>query len=215
MRAAPAPAYQPRKTPLQARSTVTVEALAEATIQVLLTVGLDRLTTNRVAERAGVSVGTLYQYFPNKQSLLFALLENHMVKVSEAVEMACDDARGKPLLEMVSHVVQRFVDAKMKRTDYSMALYRISAEIGGPAIVKRTVERSRKALWATIQTAPDIALSPDKFAIEMMFAAMTGATRSVLEAGASPEMIPKLRDHLVLLCQTYIAAVTGRRSVRG
>jgi AcrR family transcriptional regulator len=57
---------EPRKTPVQERSTVTVEAIYEATFQVLLAVGPDRLTTTRVAERAGVSVGTLYQYFPNK-----------------------------------------------------------------------------------------------------------------------------------------------------
>ncbi len=72
----------PRKTPVQARSTATVEAIAEATIQVLLSQGANRLTTTRVAERAGVSVGTLYQYYPNKQSLLFAVLENHLNKVS-------------------------------------------------------------------------------------------------------------------------------------
>lgn len=215
MKTVPTLAYQPRKTPIQARSAVTVEAIAEATIQVLLTVGLDRLTTNRVAERAGVSVGTLYQYYPNKQSLLFALLEEHMSKVSEAVEMACDKARGKPLLEMLSDVVQRFVDAKLVRTDISVALYQISADIGGPAIVKRTVQRSQKALAAVIQTAPDILLPPDKFAVEMMFAAMAGAIRSVLEAGASPAMIAKLRDQLVLLCQTYMEAVTGRHSVQG
>ena len=70
-------------------------------------------------------------------------------------------------------------------------------------------ERPRKALGAMIQTAPDIATPPGKFAIEMMFAAMAGATRSVLEAGASPPLIPKLRDHLVLLCQTYMVAVTA------
>ena len=70
-------AFEPRKTPLQARSKVTVEAIFEATIQVLLSHGRDRLTTTRVAQRAGASVGTLYQYYPNKQSLLFAVLENH------------------------------------------------------------------------------------------------------------------------------------------
>jgi len=62
---------EPRKTPLQARSAVTVEAIYEATIQVLLTNGIEQLTTTRIAARAGVSVGTLYQYYPNKQSLLW------------------------------------------------------------------------------------------------------------------------------------------------
>ena len=69
--------FEPRKTPQQTRSVITVQAINDATIQVLLKAGQERLTTVRVAERAGVSVGTLYQYFPNKQSLLFAVREQH------------------------------------------------------------------------------------------------------------------------------------------
>jgi AcrR family transcriptional regulator len=200
-------ALEPRKTPVQARSTVTVEAIAEATVQVLLTLGTERLTTTRVAERAGVSVGTLYQYFPNKQSLLFAVLEDHLDKVSAAVEAACARARHLPLAAMVQEVVEAFVDAKMQRPDISTALYRIAADIGGPALVQRTGERSRKALEAMLRTMPDAVVPRENFAIQMMFAAMTGATRSVLEAGASPAMVRKLRNQLVLLCQSYMAAV--------
>src|SRR6516225_1008903 len=99
-------AFEPRKTPVQARSTVTVEAISEATIQVLLSHGSDRLTTTRVADRAGVSVGTLYQYYPNKQSLLFAVMEHHLGKVAEAVEAACEQGRRKPLAEMIKQVVE-------------------------------------------------------------------------------------------------------------
>ncbi len=205
------PAFEPRKTPVQARAAVTVEAIFEATIQVLLSHGADRLTTTRVAERAGVSVGTLYQYYPNKQSLLFAVLENHLDKVAVAVETASRHARHKPLREMTREVAEAFVAAKMERTDISMALYRIAADVGGPALIKRVAQRSRKALEAMLQTAPDTALPPDRFAIEMMFAAMAGATRSVLETGASRAMVRKLREHLVLLCQSYMAAVTARR----
>jgi AcrR family transcriptional regulator len=186
-----------------------LEAISEATIQVLLSHGTDRLTTTRVAERAGVSVGTLYQYYPNKQSLLFAVLEDHLDKVATAVETACQCAGGKPLMAMVKDVSEAFVDAKMRRTDISTALYRIAAEVGGPALVKRTGQRSQKALEAMLRTAPDAALPQDKFAIQMMFAVMAGATRSVLEAGASPAMVRKVRHHLVLLCQSYMMAVAG------
>ena len=200
-------ALEPRKIPVQARAAVTVEAIFEATIQVLLSHGPERLTTTRVAQRAGVSVGTLYQYFPNKRSLLFAVLEDHLDKVAAAVELACERARGKRLSEMVQHVVEKFVDAKMQRTDISTALYRVSAEVGGPALVKRTAERSRRALEAMLKTAPDAALQPERFAIQMMFSAMAGATRSVLEAGATPMMVQKLREHLVLLCKSYMRAV--------
>src|SRR5579871_2162038 len=96
-----ATALEPRKMPVQMRATVTVGAICEATIQVLLTHGADRLTTTRVADRAGVSVGTLYQYYPNKRSLLFAVFEDHLDKVSRAVEVACEDACHKPMSEMI------------------------------------------------------------------------------------------------------------------
>jgi AcrR family transcriptional regulator len=201
---------EPRKTPVQTRAAITVEAISEATIQVLLSHGPERLTTTRVAERAGVSVGTLYQYYPNKQSLLFALLEQHLEKVSVAVELACKRARGKPLAEMVRDVVEDFVDAKMIRTDLSTALYRISADLSGPALVKRTEERSRKALEAMLKTAPDATAKPDPFAVQLMFSAMAGATRMVLEAGALPGMVRKLREQLVLLCRSYIEAALSR-----
>jgi len=204
-------AFEPRKTPVQTRAAVTVEAISEATIQVLLSQGADRLTTTRVAERAGVSVGTLYQYYPNKESLLFAVLEDHLDKVTAAVETACEQASHKPLSEMIRTVVEAFVDAKMERTDISVALYQIAANVGGPALIKKAGQRQRKALEAMFQTAPDTESQPDRFAIDMMCSAMAGAMRSVLEAGPSPAMVRKLREHLVLLCQSYMAAATGRR----
>jgi AcrR family transcriptional regulator len=205
--------FQPRKTPVQTRAAVTVGAISEATIQVLLSDGGHRLTTTRVAARAGVSVGTLYQYYPNKQSLLFAVLADHLEKIAVAVETACAQARHKPLADMVRVVVEAFVDAKMERTDISLALYQFAADVGGPALVKRVGLRARKALEGMLQTAPDIESPPDKFAIEIMFAAMAGATRQVLESGASPVMIRNLRRHLVVLCQSYMTAQLANRRV--
>jgi AcrR family transcriptional regulator len=201
-------AFEPRKTPVQARATVTVEAISEATIQVLLSQGAERLTTTRVAYRAGVSVGTLYQYFPNKRSLLFAVLEDHLEKVTKEVEDTCEHARRKPLAEMIKQVVEAFVDAKIARADITVALYKIAPDIGGLALVKRVTQRMQKAIVRMLESAPDTTSSPDEFAIQMMLAAMSGAMRSVLEAGGSPAMMRRLREHLVLLCQTYIAAAT-------
>lgn len=204
-------AFEPRKTPVQARSTVTVEAISEATIQVLLSHGAERLTTTRVAERAGVSVGTLYQYYPNKQSLLFAVLEHHMNNVAARVEAACKGACHKPLCEMIREMVEAFVDAKMERADISVALYRVSADVGGPALIKRVSQRSRKAVGEMLQTAPDVKFPPDQFAIDIMLSAMAGAMRSLLEVGPSPATVRKLREQLVLLCRSYMLAATAKR----
>src|ERR1700723_179843 len=204
-------AFEPRKTPIQARSTVTVEAISEAAIQVLLRHGAERLTTTRVADRAGVSVGTLYQYYPNKQSLLFAVLEHHLNNVAARVEAACESACHKPLAEMTREMVEAFVDAKMERADISVALYRVSADVGGPALIKRISQRLRKAVEAMLQTAPDIKLPLDKFAIDIMLAAMAGAMRSLLENGPTSSTVRKSREQLVLLCQSYMMAATAKR----
>jgi AcrR family transcriptional regulator len=204
-------AFEPRKTPVQARSTVTVEAISEATIQVLLSQGAERLTTTRVAERAGVSVGTLYQYYPNKRSLLFAVLERHMNDVATKVEAACENACHKPLAEMIREMVEAFVDAKMERADISVALYRVAGDVGGTALVRRVAQRSRKAVGEMLQTAPDVKYPPDKFIVDLMLSAMAGAMRSLLEAGPSPATVRKSREQLVLLCGSYLAAATAKR----
>jgi len=200
--------FEARKMPVQARSAVTVEAIAEATIQVLLSHGMDRLTTTRVAERAGVSVGTLYQYYPNKQALLFAVLETHMGRVAQMVEDVCLAHRHEALDVMVKGVVEAFVDAKMERTDISMALYQIAAEVDGAMLGARMRRRLQKALETMLATAPGVTVEPMKFAVEMVISTMSGATRGVLEAGASPAAVKKLREHLVVMCREYLVAVT-------
>lgn len=121
--------------------------------------------------------GHLYQYYPNKQSLLLALLEHHMNHVAARVEAACE-ACHRPIAEMVKEMVEAFVDAKMERADISVALYRVSADVGGPMLIKRSSQGYRKAVEAMLQTVPDAKSPPDKFAIDIMLAAMAGAMRS-------------------------------------
>jgi AcrR family transcriptional regulator len=70
----------PRKLPKQARSEATVEAVLEAAAQIFERHGYAAGTTNRIAERAGVSIGSLYQYFPNKDAILVALVHRHLAE---------------------------------------------------------------------------------------------------------------------------------------
>jgi AcrR family transcriptional regulator len=127
----------PRKLPVQARSVASVDAILEATIQVLLDVGKKRLTTTRVALRAGVSVGTLYQYFPNKSALLQAALKRHLDEVTRAVERVCQEQKAKTLSEMATALVSAFLDAKMKDASTSVALYSVSSDVDGAKIVQQ------------------------------------------------------------------------------
>ncbi|MFZ6654114.1 TetR/AcrR family transcriptional regulator [Undibacterium sp. TJN19] len=74
------PRAKPLKQPLQQRSRQTVQAILEAAIQVFEVHGYAAGTTSRIAQRAGVSIGSLYQYFPNKDEILFALAQQHLAE---------------------------------------------------------------------------------------------------------------------------------------
>src|ERR1700679_779266 len=126
---------EPRKRPVQARSAASVDAILEATTQVLLSVGKERLTTTKVALRAGVSIGTLYQYFPNKSALLKGALRRHLDAVTEAVELVCLEKQGQSLDEMATALITTFLAAKMQDANTSVALYAVSSDVDGATIV--------------------------------------------------------------------------------
>ncbi len=144
---------EPRKSPVQARSAASVDAILEATIQVLLHVGKDRLTTTKVALRAGVSVGTLYQYFPNKSALLQAALRRHLNEVFEAVELVCKEQKGKTLQQMATSLITAFLDAKMRDAKTSAALYSVSSDVDGAKIVQENGVRFNKAVVGMLTTS--------------------------------------------------------------
>ena len=77
---------KPRKIPVQKRAIETVEAIYEAAAQVFSDMGYARTTTDRIAERAGVSIGSLYQYFPNKKSIAEGLMARHVRESQPKIE---------------------------------------------------------------------------------------------------------------------------------
>jgi AcrR family transcriptional regulator len=87
----------PRKEPRQARSQATVDAILTATARVLVKHGYDHASTNRIAEAAGVSVGSLYQYFPTKEALVAALIDRHMSEMTALLETSIDVLRDAPI----------------------------------------------------------------------------------------------------------------------
>jgi AcrR family transcriptional regulator len=104
-------ATTPRKLPKQDRSRVTVEAILEATTRILVEEGYDRANTNRIAERAGISIGSLYQYFPNKESLITALMEQHAREMVELIETKLNCLFDSPLEIVIPEIVTLVVAA--------------------------------------------------------------------------------------------------------
>jgi AcrR family transcriptional regulator len=204
MRADNAPGLKARKQPQQARSAATVDAIFDATIQVLLAEGLPRLTTIKVAERAGVSVGTLYQYFPQKQALLFAVLQRHLERIVNTMEAATASAHEAPLARMVKIVVAAFVKAKTGNLDEALALYAVAAELDSRSYVRSVEARNRAALEAMLKSACDAHFDDIGVTTFMFMAALVGPMRLLLEGKSPQATIRNLRAHLESLCLGYL-----------
>lgn len=93
------------RVPTQRRAQVTVDAIMEAAGQLLVTRGRAAVTTNAVAKRAGVSIGSLYQYFPNKEGIFKALQETHRDEVMPLVQHSLHNLATDPALDMVDSIV--------------------------------------------------------------------------------------------------------------
>jgi AcrR family transcriptional regulator len=105
------PATNPRKSASQERSRLAVEALLEATARVLMKDGYDRASTNKIAAVAGVSIGSLYQYFPSKEALVAAVIDRHMHEMMQAVRDALAKVATRPIEVAARELVSVMLDA--------------------------------------------------------------------------------------------------------
>jgi AcrR family transcriptional regulator len=202
----------PRKSPQQARSRVTIDAIFEAALQVLLLDGGRQLTTTRVAERAGVSVGTLYQYFQNKQVLLYAVLGRHIDRIVETVEATCAASHGQPLDEMARALAKAYVGAKMTDIEEAQALYRLSEDLDGREVFTSAATRMHTAVVAMLKTAHGAHFDDPETVAFVFLNSMTGPIKAILEnrapAGACYETLAgQIADQMATMCGAYLLRV--------
>lgn len=101
----------PKKRPVQRRARATVDAIIEATAHILVRDGYDTLSTNRIAERAGVSIGSLYQYFPNKEALVGELVDRYSETMFGIVTQAFGAMTEADPRSLASAMVRAMIDA--------------------------------------------------------------------------------------------------------
>lgn len=118
------PRTNPRKSASQKRSRATVDALIEATARILVREGFDKASTNRIAEVAGVSVGSLYQYFPSKEALVAAVIDRHNEEIMRTVRGELAEAMSQP----VEKAVRKLVAVAIKAHRVDPRLHRVVAE---------------------------------------------------------------------------------------
>lgn len=200
-------ALKPRKSPVQARSTATIEVLHEATIQVLLKEGIVKCNTTRIAERAGVSVGSIYQYYPNRDSLLAAVLQRHLDSVAEKIEELCLRYKKTSIRTLISALVDEIILAKLSNPEESKALYAISGERGGLDLSKRMNDRMLAAVSNLLESASDIEFDDSQIVAEFVLGAIMGLIRRVLENQVTDKVEQVLESHLKLMVIAYLQQV--------
>jgi AcrR family transcriptional regulator len=115
------PAISLRKQPQQARSTELLSIALQAAVQVLAKEGAHRFTMARVAEKAGVSVGSLYQYFPNKAAILFRLQSDEWRQTTELLRSILEDEQRAPL-DRLRRLVHAFIRSECEEAEMRVAL---------------------------------------------------------------------------------------------
>lgn len=195
---------KPRKQPAQRRSAFTVEAILEACIQVLIAEGKEGLTTTKVAERAGVSVGTLYQYFTDKNSLLAAVMCNHLNEVAEKVEQACQLNSGQPATLAVKAIVGAFFSAKMSQAEVSRALYLIAPELEGEAEVVKLSLKMQSVIKSLLETIPDIQLEDIEATTFLLTTSLLGPVQTLLAYNAPAQFIDQIEDQAARMLTRYL-----------
>lgn len=199
----PKPPATPRKQPKQERSQVTVEAILSATAHILTENGYNQLTTNRVAERAGVSIGSLYQYFPNKEALIFALAEQH---ANEMVQLAKQHLEGLSD-RTIPEVLRQIIKAALAAHAVNPKLHRVLHEqIPHSEVMKRLDQAKIENLLQSFLAQRSDQLRPKNLELAVF---MVERTIRALIHGAMidhPELLKtgELEQELTLMLSAYL-----------
>lgn len=197
----------PRKKPLQRRAQETVEAILEAAAQVFGEAGYDEGTTNRIAERAGVSIGSLYQYFPNKNALLVALVEREVESGVSRMEGWLDEARVAQ--GDLRSLLLGFVAALVELHRASPELHRLLfEEASHPPELHDCVLRLEGTLahgWEEILAGhPEVAVDDPDTAAHFLVQTAEALTHRFVQQGLHDLEGPAFEAELVALLHRYL-----------
>jgi len=188
-----------RKRPQQARSKATVDAILTATAQMLLHHGFEQTSTNRIAKRAGVSIGSLYQYFPNKASLLTALAERHLEQIYEWMAQELATSTAADLSSGVHDFIAALLRAHSRHADLIRVMYQEVPRDAGTDVLhdheQQVVKLMHTFLAARVQELRALDLDTTTFAlVHGVSGIIIGACRHCPERLADPRLVATVTD---------------------
>ncbi|MDF5719505.1 MAG: TetR family transcriptional regulator [Rhizonema sp. PD37] len=204
-----------RKQPKQARSNELVAIILEAAVQVLAREGVHRFTTARVAERAGVSVGSLYQYFPNKAAILFRLQSDEWRQTTELLCSILEDV-GKPPLERLRTLVHAFVRSECDEVEIRGALndaapfYR-----DAPEAQEARASGTRTVKIFMQEALPNTSEATRALASDLIKTTLSKVGKHFSETPRTPTEIEAYADAMADMFCAYLNVLTERESECG
>ena len=202
-----------RRIPRQQRARFTVAAILEAAAAVIDEEGWPQASTNRIAERAGVSIGSLYQYFPNKEAILAQLMEHHRTAVHRVIARSLD-RRADPSVAVDTALRGLFEDLIQLHRDDEVVTRVLSIHVPHHVPAERDSEDNRMIhrLEEILILRPDVTIRDTAAATHVLATATEALTRWI--AHEAPEQLdtPTLVDEIVTMLSGYI---TGPSQTRG
>ncbi|MEJ2119757.1 MAG: TetR/AcrR family transcriptional regulator [Alphaproteobacteria bacterium] len=196
---------KPRKAPQQERSKATVEAILEAAAQVLVELRYARMTTAKVAARAGVSVGSLYQYFPSKDALIGALLARKFARIEPVMREMIARSEGQPMEARVRTIITATIADKAENPALNTALAEQMPKIDGIDYKAAMSEAAVASIRGVLeQHSGEIAVDDLDLAAFMTVHAVEGVIGAALLSSPVALDDPRLIDGLVRMVMGYL-----------
>lgn len=199
----PRPAW--RKRPRQERAEATVEALLQATAELLVQGGPEGATTNDIARRAGASIGSLYQYFPNKQALFAELLRRHVLTQRATFERAVAGAEGVSLPAIVGAMVQGILAVQRVNPELHRVLLSHQAQLDPEGLLTQ-LERDAEAVAAVLlaQMPEQTRIADPELAAAVAVRAVVGVVSRTTERDTARLEDPALEAATVEMLLRYL-----------
>lgn len=201
---APPDRFRPRKQPRQQRSAETRQRILDAAARVFAEYGYAKGTTNRIAAAADMSIGSLYQYFPNKDAILSALTDAHI----DAGAALLAERASAPLPESLDDLLRLFVRATIDNHRDDTRLHRVLFEEAprSPGVLDRlhrTEEAAVRAAQQLLASHPEVTVADTAFAARMTVASIESLTHRLL-ACEHPADVRTLEDGIVAMLSAYL-----------
>jgi AcrR family transcriptional regulator len=198
----------PRRRPIQSRAQETVSVIFEATMEVLVGEGEASLTTNRIAERAGVSIGTLYQYFSTREAIIAAMMEQHRSRTMADLEgqlskLKLANACPRDVLKGFIHTyVQTFapVDAGMRAV--MQLAWKLDQHVDLAHSLREAAERV--SMWLQQFHHPEVQ-PPSPALAFVLTRALSGAVRAAMLERSSLLESPMFESELERVCWAILS----------